>query len=71
MAVEGEESHQYRPRLFAAGKGPGYVGKTPDQQLAQEWPFAGVVALARSVVVEEPVRQKVGLKYITDYILKY
>ena len=55
MAVEGEESRQCRPRLFVAGKEPGYAGKNPDQQLAQEWLSGCVFFLVRSAAVEGPV----------------
>ena len=57
MAEVGEASRQCPPRLFVAGKGPGYEGKNPDQQLAQEWLFGCVFSLAQSAAVEEPGNQ--------------
>ena len=57
MAVEAEESHQCRPRLFVAGKGPGYAGKNLGQQLAQEWLSGCVFFLVQSAAVEEPGNQ--------------
>ena len=57
LVVEGEESRQCRPRLFVAGKGPGYEGKNPDLQLVQEWLFGYVFSLVQSAAVEGPGNQ--------------
>jgi len=38
--------------------GPGYVGKNPDQQPAQEWLFGFVVFLVQFAAVEGPDNQK-------------
>jgi len=42
--------------------GPGYVGKNPDQQPAQEWLFGFVVFLVQFAAVEGPPPARQGVK---------